>query len=360
MPIRSANRLLLSPCVIGFCEDGYTRRSHRKVRSLICASPSRPVAVVIASRETAQTLLATLDALQCALQPPSLIDVIVNGNPALASQMLPLLRSRQPVQLAASSALRLWTLALGDKANVMNEYLHRIWPGHAPAYFVDGYVRVRADAPALLAQALAADPGALAATGVPGSGRTAAAMRAQMREEGGLHGNFFLLGMPALEALRTMNFRLPVGLYRTDATLGAALSFGLDPSKNGWEPLRFIRVEEQARWNVDAKPWWRLSEIRTRLRRRQRQAQGALENRAVRNLYAERRSAVASLPATVRDLVLGWLAAEAADCHALLGTCWQIRRAFDLMLLSQDGALAEHTPELLFDSDASGAVAAPA
>ena len=327
---------------------------------MLPSTPSETAAVVIASRETAHTLLATLDALQRALQPPALIDVVVNGNPALASQLLTLLRSRQLLQRSTSSALRLWTLALGDKAHSMNEYLHRIWPGHAPAYFVDGYVRVRADAPALLAQALAADPGALAAAGVPGSGRTAAAMRAQMRDEGGLHGNFFLLGVPALKALRAMDFRLPVGLYRTDATLGAALSFGLDPSKNGWEPLRFIHVEDRARWDVDAEPWWRLSEIRTRWRRRQRQAQGALENRAVRNLYAERRSAVASLPATVRDLVLGWQAADTADCEALLGTRRQIRRAFELMVVPRDGASAQHPPELLFDSDASGTAAGTA
>ena len=185
---------------------------------MLPSTPSKTAAVVIASRETAHTLLATLDALQRAIQAPTLIDVVVNGNPALASQLLTLLRSRQLLQRSTSSALRLWTLALGDKAHSMNEYLHRIWPGHAPAYFVDGYVRVRADAPALLAQALAADPGALAAAGVPGSGRTAAAMRAQMRDEGGLHGNFFLLGVPALKALRAMDFRLPVGLYRTDAT----------------------------------------------------------------------------------------------------------------------------------------------
>ena len=91
---------------------------------MLPSTPSETAAVVIASRETAHTLLATLDALQRAIQAPTLIDVVVNGNPALASQLLTLLRSRQLLQRSTSSALRLWTLALGDKAHSMNEYLH--------------------------------------------------------------------------------------------------------------------------------------------------------------------------------------------------------------------------------------------
>ncbi len=313
---------------------------------------SQPAAVVIASRETPQTLLATLQALLNAQEAPALVDTVINGNAALASQMLPLLRALQTPPRAPPSALRLWSIPLGDKAHAMNEYIHRIWPGQAPAYFVDGYVRVRADAPTLLAQALATHPEALAATGVPGSGRTAARLRAQMRAEGGLHGNFFLLGAPTLHALRALPFRLPLGLYRTDATLGAALSFGLDPSTHAWDPLRFIRVEDQARWDVDAKAWWRLAEIKSQWRRRQRQAQGRLENRAVRNLFAERQMSPAQLPATVHELVLAWQSLQAASCHELLRTDRLARHAVERLHTPADWAAALQPPQLLFESAA--------
>ena len=326
---------------------------------MLPSTPSETAAVVIASRESAATLLATLAALQGADQAPALIDLVVNGNHSLASQMLAVLPSRPAPLNWALPRLRLWSLPLGDKAHAMNEYLHRIWPGNAPAFFVDGYVRVRAEAPALLAQALATAPGVLAATGVPGSGRTAASMRAQMRTEGGLHGNFFVLGVPALKALRALKFRLPLGLYRTDATLGAALSFGLDPSKNGWDPLRHIRVEDRARWDVEAKPWWQLAEMKAQWRRRQRQAQGRLENRSVRNLYAERRSPISVLPSTARDLVLGWQAAERADFLAMLASSQQVRRAFDRLLMTRDWTSARSAPELHFDSGTVAEAAPP-
>lgn len=278
--------------------------------------------------------------------PPSTIDLLVNGNPALADAM----RSAWPSLVESApmgTRLRLWSILLGDKAHALNEYLHRIWPTGSAALIVDGYVRVHTDTLALLAAALDASPDALAATGVPGSGRSAGRLRTQMLAEGGLHGNCFLLGEAALQALRDMAFRLPLGLYRTDSTLGAALSFGLDPARHDWQPLRFIRIEPNARWDVDAKPWWRPSELRAHWRRRQRQAAGALENRAVRYLYAERRLPPASLPGTVADLVLGWQSNHAEACAALLRSNPGTRAAWPRITAPRDWSAAQHQPSLL-------------
>jgi hypothetical protein len=311
------------------------------------------MAVVVASREAPEVLWATVRALLDASQPPAVIDILVNGSPALSSQMLPLITS-QPPHATAASRLRLWSLLLGDKAHAMNEYIHKIWPGAAPACFIDGYARVRADAPALLAQALADHPDALAAGGVPGSGRTAAALRSQMLREGGLHGNLFILGEQTLRALRSLPFRLPLGLYRTDATLGAALSFGLDPARNGWDPLRFIRIEDRARWDVDAKAWWRPAELRAQWRRRQRQAQGILENRSVQHLFAERQLSPSALPNTVQELVLGWQTQNPAGCRALLQRDRLVRSAIERLGAPADWSAAQTPPELLFDTSAAG------
>lgn len=304
---------------------------------------SETCAALISSRESPSQVAKAVQALQSAQVPT--IDVLVNGNADLAAAVADLLKA---TGLGSSKHLRVWALRLGDKAHALNEYLHHIWPGLQPVLFVDGYVKVRPDAPLLLRRALDASPDALAAAAMPTAGPGSAALARAMRADGGLHGNLFLVSAPAAAALKDQGFRLPLGLYRTDATLGAALSFNLAPARHPWEPLRRIVLVEGATWDIDQQPWWQWQNWRTRWRRLQRQAQGMLENRAVRNLFAERGLSVASLPHDVRGLIEGWRQADGESFNNLLRRPG-VRGAWQRLNRACDWTTAQASPCCLLD-----------
>lgn len=275
---------------------------------------SRPewAIAIFAKREAATTVSAATSAALKATRANSVIDVLVNGNPTLASQIARL----GPTGTLSPASIRVWSIPLGDKAHAWNLYVHEIWPAADTTFFVDGYVFVRADALHRLALALSAAPVALAATGVPSSGYSAASLRSQMVSHGGIHGNLYALKRAAMQELRRRSFRLPLGIYRTDPVLGAALAFGLDPSRHVWEPKKYISVVVEATWTVDYQPWWRRAHAQAR--RVLRQAQGVIENLAVRHFFSRERRPPERLPPTVNDLASEWQRLCPAEARRLL------------------------------------------
>ena len=106
--------------------------------------------------------------------------------------------------------------------------------------------------------------------------------------------------------LRKLGFRLPLGLYRTDALFGAAISFGLDPTRHDWNPARIVVVPE-ATWLVRPSSPWKVKDLKSHWRKLVRQARGRFENSAVREHMAVRRKAPQELPEIARDLILSWI-----------------------------------------------------
>lgn len=285
--------------------------------SVVEAEGERPWnVVVVLHRESVEQALQGLAAIRAASEAPLVVDLVVNGRHDLALALAKVLPDALP--MASECTLRLWSIQVGDKANAWNEYVHRLWEGSGPAFFVDGYVRVRRDALARLAVRLARTPSALAAAAVPTQGRSAALLRAAMIRDGGLHGNLFALSERTLLGLRERAFRLPLGLYRVDATLGAALSFGLDPTTQQWQPQSRISVVSDASWDIAPSFWWRWGDLRATFKRRIRQAQGALENRAVRDRFAEQRQPIGSLPSSVFELVAEWRKGHTGEYRRLV------------------------------------------
>ncbi len=285
--------------------------------------PSWAVAL-ISSRESPATLQASVQAVLDAAQAPTHVDVLVNGNLELAAAMVQQLPQLKPPN-GISVQLRLWQIALGDKANAINTYLHDIWPEADTTYFVDGYVRPHTNAMAHLHRALAASPQHLAASAVPSMGRSAEALAQRMAQVGGLHGNLHAITGTAMRSMREQGFRLPVGLYRTDSTMGAALAFGLAPERQGWNMAGHILTVPSASWDLDVAPLWQPGMLRTRWNRRLRQAQGDIENWAVRFWFSISKRPLGTLPATVQQLVQTWCqldpegAAERVRWHPLRG-----------------------------------------
>lgn len=268
---------------------------------------NRWAVVIVAARETKSTLLDSIKAaIAAASSVPTQIDVIVNGNRQLAEQIVDDVQ-----QLSAESSeahLRVWVIRTGDKANALNSYIHRIFPGADIAFFVDGYAQVSPDSFRLMSARLAAQPQALAISAVPTVGRNARSLAEKMIREGGGHGTLNgLRGSVCLE-LRKHNFRLPLGLYRVDGLLFAALAFNMDPRNAEWD-MRRLLVDPEATWTFRPLSVWRPSDLRAHLKRMVRQAQGILENLAIREQLAIQRKPLQALPKTASALVGSWLAA---------------------------------------------------
>lgn len=282
---------------------------------------------VFASRDRFEAVVECISHLERACRGRACLDVLVNGNQNLALQLGNWLRTSEPIRGALR--VRVWTMGPGDKAQAFNAYLHDVWPGAPLTYFVDGYVCVRPDALSSLATALDRRPGSCCACGVPTVGLSARRVRRRMQVEGGLHGNLFALTGSAMQGLRDRGFRLPAGLYRVDSTIGAAIAFGLDPSRHPWDPKKHIVNDPGAHWTRVAEATTLTGSVRRYLSRRQRQAQGDFENRAVSHFFARRRQPIGSLAPTVNKLVDAWAAEDPAACNELLGRGRRWRDAWD-------------------------------
>jgi len=261
------------------------------------ANPAWGLAI-FASRESVNVLSQTLQAARQAAPAGTQIDVLVNGNPALAQGLAH--------TLSATQSLRVWSIPLADKANAWNQYIHQIWSGEEIAFFVDGYVRLNPDAVELLGNAVEANVQALGGTGVPTMGRSAKTLRENMIINTGFHGNFCCIKGDTLRQMRDQKVRLPVGLYRTDALMGAFLCYALDPRSHDWEDFR-IHVHPTASWQIDPAKWWRARDMHAYLKRYFRQMRGKLENAAFADHLANRRCSPADLPTTAREMVLEWV-----------------------------------------------------
>jgi hypothetical protein len=301
---------------------------------------------IYASRETLPLLERTLGAAVAACGAvPSVVDVLINGNPELARTFAGMMA---PVKVLPNVSVQVWALRLGDKANAWNQYIHTIAPASHSYFFVDGYARLHPTAIDELERASKRPGEVLAATGLPAVGVSARALANQMLAFGGIHGNFYMLTRAAVEQLRALRFRLPLGIYRTDATLGAALAYGLDlHPRRQWRLAERVVVCDRARWDIDGLRWWRLADLEKQRQRILRQAQGDLENRAVRQLFSMERAPLGALPRTTLELVEHWLAADSAAAQSFLRWHPLRLRALTKIRERRDWSAANAQPECL-------------
>jgi hypothetical protein len=152
------------------------------------ATSARWALAIFAARESVADLSASVQAVIVAARVPLVIDVLINGNPSLATDFVKVMQGA--VRLAGEVEVRVWYLPFGDKAHAWNEYFHAIWSGEPLAFFIDGYVRPKPDSIELLGRAVLADAVALGGSGTPDMGRTSRQLRAAMLADGGIHGNF--------------------------------------------------------------------------------------------------------------------------------------------------------------------------
>lgn len=307
--------------------------------------PSTWSIAIFAARETPAVLACSVRAAIAACAGrQAVVNVLINGNDQLAEQFAGVAQELDNGMVA----LHIWSIATPDKAHTWNEYVYRIWDGSDIAYFIDGYAQVRPDALAAMERRLAATPDALAATGVPTSGRSAARMREQMLREGGIHGNLFGITREGMNAIRDIAFKLPLGIYRTDPLLGSALMFRLDPAKHKWDPRR-VAVEPTATWHVDGIEDLNWKNIKTQFKRILRQAQGELENRAAREHLAVKKLPPQQLPSTAAEMVEQWLACQPEQARDLFRKRPLCRYAIRKIRSPRDWSATATAPSLVVE-----------
>lgn len=143
-------------------------------------------------------------------------------------------------------------IAVGDKANAWNLFVHEIAANSEIYFFMDGDCIVQAGAFQELEQALAHAPLANAATGIPRRSLTSfGGFRRSLLKNPGLAGNLYALPLQFIKRIKLANVRLPVGLVGDDSIVSALACWDLDPSKKNWDFNR-IAVVREAEFGYDS------------------------------------------------------------------------------------------------------------
>ena len=140
--------------------------------------------------------------------------------------------------------VRLLSIAMGDKCNAWNVFVHDTVPAHCPGrevyFFMDGDVKAGRGAFIALVKALQAHPHAHAASAVPLSGRNVERYRREIVEGHGLMGNLYSLRGSFVERLRALPVRMPIRLEGDDGMIGALAKWDLAPQTGNFDHRRVV------------------------------------------------------------------------------------------------------------------------
>lgn len=261
---------------------------------------------IFISRESLTVCTKTLEAAIAAVPKKGKIELLVNGNAALAQSLAKL------VQNDLFQRVRVWDIPLGDKGNAWNSYIHEVWRGECVVFFIDGYVRLFPDSLERLYQTLSSNPDAFGGSGVPSVGRTSNAVAREMIKNGGFHGNLCCLTYTAISELKQRNIKIVVGTYRVDSLMGSIICYGLDTTSKEWNQKRLV-VDPLATWDLDVKRWWRWSDLQAKIRQFERQLRGKFENAAIKNLFITQNISPEMLPTNCYKLIEQWASVDQTE-----------------------------------------------
>ncbi|MBD1390565.1 glycosyltransferase family 2 protein [Neiella sp. HB171785] len=128
-------------------------------------------------------------------------------------------------------------LAIGDKCNAWNHYMHQLNPAADVHFFVDADVNFSDQCfDKMTNHLMATGAETVTIAGMPLSGRNRAFYESLVKERSCFFGNLYGLKHAAIERIQSYPFRLPMGLNWIDSFLTKAintdLSFGVDNLPN--------------------------------------------------------------------------------------------------------------------------------
>lgn len=165
----------------------------------------------------------------------------------------------------ASPDVHLVSIALGDKCNAWNVFIHETVSACVPDrdvyFFMDGDARAVPGSFTAMARALEANPYAHAASAVPASGRNVERDRRELIAERGLVANLYALRGSFVSRLRQLSVRIPLKLEGDDGLIGALIKWDLDPKRNARDDMRIVACPDAA-FEFEAMSLARLSDWR--------------------------------------------------------------------------------------------------
>lgn len=251
---------------------------------------SWPVAVF--AHNEARNIVACLDSLQRAAAVPPTCYVLANA----CSDATEALVRRYAL---AHPNVHLVSIALGDKANAWNVFVHEVAPhGAEVVFFMDGDVRATPGALDNMARTLDGQPHANGVSALPKSGRGVEAFQRDMLENNGVAGNLYGLRATFVERIRTRGIHMPVGTIGEDALMGAMLKWDLS-GETRWDNARVV-VAREAGFEFDSVSPWLPREWKKYYRRRVRYSVRGYQNRMLGR--AIQPAGFEALPEQIRSL----------------------------------------------------------
>lgn len=253
---------------------------------------SAPWPVAVFAHNEARNIVACLDSLQAASAVPPTCHVLANAcTDATESLVRNYARTHPGVHLVS--------IAVGDKANAWNVYVHEAAPpGQAAYFFMDGDVRATPGALDVMARALEGEPHANGVSALPMSGRGVEAFRRDMLRDRGVAGNLYGLRGVFVERIRARGIHMPVGTIGEDALMGAMLKWDLCGDTR-WDDARVV-VAREAGFEFDSVSPWLPREWKKYFRRRVRYSVRGYQNKMLGR--AIQPAGFEALPHHVREL----------------------------------------------------------
>jgi glycosyltransferase involved in cell wall biosynthesis len=259
--------------------------------------PSAGWPVMVLAHNEERHIVACLDSIFAA-EPNVHFDVYVmaNGCTDDTEQIVRQYAVRQP-------EVHLVSIALGDKCNAWNVFIHDTvpnrCPGHDIYFFMDGDARAVKGSFTAMARALEQYPHANAASAVPASGRNAKRDREEILADHGLVANLYSLRGGFVDRLRVSGVRIPLKLEGDDGLIGALVKWDLHPESQGFDEQRIVPCENAA-FEFQSMSPARLGDWRLYWKRAVRYGRRRYEFQLLANVLKS--SGVAGLPADVTQL----------------------------------------------------------
>ncbi|BDT68588.1 hypothetical protein os1_27730 [Comamonadaceae bacterium OS-1] len=231
--------------------------------------------IAVFAHNEAPRIAATLRSIEVAAQGMAaevVVDVVVlaNGCQDGTAQVVRGL-------MAASPHLRVVEIAMADKANAWNTYVHTVAAAATLHVFVDGDVQVAPGALRAMAARLEQVPAAHAVGALPSTGRDREGWSQRMLSQGTLAGGLYALRGSFVQTLRQRGIRLPQGLIGEDWLVSLWAGRNLQPIAMAVEGGDQVVFAPEAGFAFRSLSPWRLADYRIYLRRLWRYAQRGVQ-----------------------------------------------------------------------------------
>lgn len=195
-------------------------------------------------------------------------------------------------------------IGLADKANAWNLFIHDLWTDQDVArtdvfFFMDGDVRLEADALPLLASVYETSPTVNAVGAMPTTGRDREAWRERMVRNRSLAGNLYSLRGSFVSAVRARQIRMPIGLFGEDSFVSWLAEHDLGDSL-ARDPSPRCLFQPSAGFAFDSLSPWRPRDYRIYLRRKWRYARRSVQHEMLMPMID--RHGLTILPAHIEDV----------------------------------------------------------